>query len=53
MAVAVAVPRAVDKVGLAGSALRLRQETTLSLERMAERLHMGSRTYVSDLLNRT
>ena len=32
-------------------ARRLRQETTLSLKWIAERLHMGAWTYVSNLLN--
>ena len=32
-------------------ARRLRQETTMSLKWIAERLHMGSWTYVSNLLN--
>ena len=32
-------------------ARRLRQETTMSWKGIAERLHMGSRTYVSSLLN--
>lgn len=35
------------KVRLAG---RLRKETTMTLKRIAERLHMGSWTYVSNLL---
>jgi len=30
---------------------RLRRETTMTLGRIAERLHMGSWTYVSNLLN--
>ena len=30
---------------------RLRQETTMSLKWIAQRLHMGSWTYVSNLLN--
>jgi hypothetical protein len=37
-----------SKVGLAR---RLRQETTMSLKWIAQRLHMGSWTYVSNLLN--
>jgi hypothetical protein len=32
-------------------ARRLRQETTMSLKWIAERLHMSSWTYVSNLLN--
>ena len=32
-------------------ARRLRQETTMSLKWIAQRLHMGSWTYVSNLLN--
>ena len=32
-------------------ARRLRQETTMSLKWLAQRLHMGSWTYVSNLLN--
>ena len=32
-------------------ARRLRQETTMSLKWIADRLHMGSWTYVSNLLN--
>ena len=32
-------------------ARRLRQETTMSLKWIAARLHMGSWTYVSNLLN--
>ena len=33
------------------TARRLRQETTMSLKWIAQRLHMGSWTYVSNLLN--
>ena len=32
-------------------ARRLRRETTMSLKRIARRLHMGSWTYVSNLLH--
>jgi hypothetical protein len=38
------------KVSLAA---RLRRETTMSLKWIANELHMGSWTYVSNLLNQT
>ncbi len=37
--------------GKVRTARRLRQETTMSLKWIAQRLHMGSWTYVSKLLN--
>ena len=37
--------------GKIAAARRLRQETTMSLKWIAQRLHMGSWTYVSNLLH--